>query len=163
MIHHLKGIKNNLISFNLPDKLLSHMLTMMTALMLMDQETLSVMSWSAPEKVIFLDNLFIQNTFTIWPMFFFPKVVRILAKEIAVAQWPTWEPTSVLFHGDMDVLAQPTLVCAFLWFYSKNNMEPIIYLIFPSLQVCMLKLMLSWISSPPTPTKLSIKNLSSKW
>ena len=42
----------------------------MTALMLMDQETLSVMSWSAPEKVNFLDNLFIQNTFIIWPMFF---------------------------------------------------------------------------------------------
>merc|ERR1712172_279252 len=41
-------------------------------------------------------------------------------------------------QGDMDVLAQPTLVC-------------------------MLKLMLSWISSPPTPIKLSIKNLSSKW
>ena len=36
-------------------------------------------------------------------------------------------------------------------------------LFFPSLQVCMLKLMLSWISSPPTPIKLSIKNLSSKW
>ena len=50
----------------------------------------------------------------------------------------------------------------FFVFAQKLIRNLLFILFFPSLQVCMLKLMLSWISSPPTPIKLSIKNLSSK-
>ena len=46
----------------------------MPALMLMDQETLSVMSWSAQEKVNYLDNLFIKTFFFIKNTIFCKKL-----------------------------------------------------------------------------------------